>query len=616
MARSAKRKASNTFVWIIVLLLVVGLMGFGVGNFGGTVRSIGSVGSTKISTDRYAQALQQELRTLESQTGRRFTMAEAQQFGLDSAVLQQVIATTALENEARDLGLSVGDAAVRRDILNVPAFQGLNGQFDRDTYEFVLRQNNQTVAQFESTIRGETARTLLQGAIVAGAITPQVFTDTLFTYARETRDFTYVPFHPADLATPLPAPTEDQIKAFYDANPALFTLPEQRRVTYVWLTPDMMTDQVDVDDDALRALYDTRIDEFVQPERRLVERLVFGTAEEAAAARTAIDTDETDFDTLVAARGLTPGDIDLGDLSRAQLGAAADAVFALDGPGIAGPVDTDLGPALIRVNGILGATETSFEDARDDLLAEFADGAARRLVTDQIDPVDDLLAGGATLEDVAAETPLELGEVLLDENSEEPITRYLDFRATAQAAELDDFPQVLTLEDGGIFALRLDEIVPPTVQPLDAVKVIAIQGWDAAETATALTAQAEALKTAVEGGEGLFAGPIPPISAPGTLRDAFLEDAPGVLVTTVFAMQPGEMQVISDDTGAYLVRLDAVNPPAIDSAEAQVIREGFAAQTAQTYAQDMIDAFTRAVEGQAGIQLEQAAINAVNAQFP
>ena len=81
-------------------------------------------------------------------------------------------------------------------------------------------------------------------------------------------------------------------------------------------------------------------------------------------------------------------------------------------------------------------------------------------------------------------------------------------------------------------------------------------------------------------------------------------------------MQPGEMQVISDDTGAYLVRLDAVNPPAIDSAEAQVIREGFAAQTAQTYAQDMIDAFTRAVEGQAGIQLEQAAINAVNAQFP
>src|SRR5690606_34595586 len=137
----------------------------------------------------------------------------------------------------------------------------------------------------------------------------------------------------------------------------------------------------------------------------------------------------------------------------------------------------------------------------------------RRLVNDQIDPIDDLLAGGATLEEIAAETSLQLGEILLGESNDEPIAGYLEFRAAADAAKVGDFPEVSLLEDGGLFALRLDEIVPPVLQPLDDVRVAAISAWESAETAKALTAQADALKTAVEGGGNLDSGPITPISA-------------------------------------------------------------------------------------------------------
>ncbi|WP_226780851.1 peptidylprolyl isomerase [Oceaniglobus trochenteri] len=616
MAKSAARKTSNIFVWIIVLLLIVGLAGFGAGGFGGTVRSIGKVGDTKIPVDRYAQALQQELRTLEAQTGRRFTLAEAQAFGLDRAVLQQVVATAALEDEADSLGLSVGDEAVRREVLRVPAFQSLSGGFDRDAYESALRRNGQTVAEFEAGIRHDTARSLLQGAVVAGAGTPEVLSDTLYTFARETRDFTYIPLRADDLETPLGEPDDAALQAFYDENHDMFTLPERRRITYAWLSPQMVVDDVEVDEDALRALYDERIDEYVQPERRLVERLVFGTEEEAAEAKAAIEAEETDFDTLVEERGLELADIDLGDLSRDQLGRAADAVFALDGPGVAGPVETDLGPALIRVNGILAAHETTFEEAREDLLAEFADGAARRLVSEQIEPVDDLLAGGATLEDVAKETPLQLGEVLLSDDSDDPITRYEEFRAAAEAAETGDFPEIEQLADGGIFALRLDEIVPPTLQPFEDVKVAVIGAWETAETAKALTAQAEAMKEAIEGGQGMFSGPVETVTQTDVLRDAFIEDTPQSLVTAVFDMEPGEVRVVSDDTGAFVVRLDAIGTPDPEAPEAKTILEGFRQQTSQSYAQDMIDAFTLAIENRAGIELNQTAINAVHAQFP
>jgi peptidyl-prolyl cis-trans isomerase D len=66
----AKGKASNFFVWVILLLLIVGLAGFGATNFGGGVQSVGRVGDTEIDIDRYARELQQEMRALSAEQGR------------------------------------------------------------------------------------------------------------------------------------------------------------------------------------------------------------------------------------------------------------------------------------------------------------------------------------------------------------------------------------------------------------------------------------------------------------------------------------------------------------------------------------------------------------------
>jgi peptidyl-prolyl cis-trans isomerase D len=69
MAKGARGKGANIFVWIILGLLIVGLAGFGVGGFGGSVRSIGKVGDREITTSDYARALQQEIRAYEAQIG-------------------------------------------------------------------------------------------------------------------------------------------------------------------------------------------------------------------------------------------------------------------------------------------------------------------------------------------------------------------------------------------------------------------------------------------------------------------------------------------------------------------------------------------------------------------
>jgi peptidyl-prolyl cis-trans isomerase D len=49
----AKGKTRNFFVWIIVGLLFVGLLGFGAGGLSGTVRSVGTVGDKSLTTQSY-----------------------------------------------------------------------------------------------------------------------------------------------------------------------------------------------------------------------------------------------------------------------------------------------------------------------------------------------------------------------------------------------------------------------------------------------------------------------------------------------------------------------------------------------------------------------------------
>ncbi len=341
--------------------------------------------------------------------------------------------------------------------------------------------------------------------MVGGFAAPAVLTDTLFAFAGEKRGFSLLQLSEADLTTPVADPTEADLQTFYDANIARFTKPEAKRITYVALLPETLAPDMEVDEAALQALYDSRLDEFMIPEKRLVERLVYPTDAEAQAARARLDAGEATFDQLVADRGLTLDDVDLGDVGKSDLGAAGDAVFALTDPGVVGPVMSDLGPALFRMNGILAAQETTFDEAKDSLGEEMRMDAARRDIASRMDQIDDLLASGADLEEVATEAGMDLATIdfVASEPAPEGIAAYPDFREAAEALQEGDFAEAIQLDDGALVALRLDAIVPPTPIPLADVRDQAVEGWRAEATAKALAARAEEIKAEVAAGASL-----------------------------------------------------------------------------------------------------------------
>jgi peptidyl-prolyl cis-trans isomerase D len=211
---------------------------------------------------------------------------------------------------------------------------------------------------------------------------------------------------------------------------------------------------------------------------------------------------------------------------------------------------------------------------------------------------------------------MELGQIDLTAETTDGIAAYESFRAAALAAEEGDFPEIVEMPEGGVFALRLDEIRAPALRPLDEVRDAVEEAWRAQETARLMADEAEAVAEGLRGGREMAAVRLPLGSQRGLTREAFVEGTPPGFVAGVFEMAPGEIRVVSDATGAWIVRLDAVREADQTSPEAQALKELFGQQAAQEVSSDVLDAFTQALTASKGIQINQAAINAVHAQFP
>ena len=618
MARRGGRKLSDYFVWAILILLMVGLAGFGIGNFGGSATQVGSVGNASISANAYARAIQAELRAQAAEGGPFQTLGDLRAAGLDRAILEGLVARAALTHEAAELGLSVGDEEVARQVRATSSFQGIDGNFDRAGYELALERAGYTVEEFEETIREDVSRSILQSAIIGGLTMPDAYVEIMMAYQTETRDFTLARVTETDLTAGLAAPTDEELQEYYDENGLRFERPELRRISYAWITPDMIMDQMEVSEEALRELYDERIEEYVQPERRLLERLVFPTQEEAEAARAALDAGETDYDTLVEDRGLTLDDVDLGEVGPDDLSdAAAAAIFADTESEIIGPLDSRFGPALFRINAVLDATEVPFEDAAQDLRVELSEEAARRAIDAMIDDLDDRLAGGATLEELAEETDMQFGTIDWFDGVDSGIAAYDAFAEAALAAQDGDFPELLQLSDGGQFALRLDEVVPPAIPPLEEITDEVAEAWRATQLRIRLEERANAILANLALTGGLEDQGLSLTSESLIRRQDFIPDAPPTLVAQVFQLaQPGDMVVIPGARAAWIARLDSINPGTRGAPEVAALQGLFGAQIANAVAGDVFEAFGQALEAEIGISLDPGVINAIHAQFP
>ena len=621
MLGSFRNKRGGILVWVLLVLLMIGLAGFGVGAGSGiSSTSVARVGSERVTADDYVRALQQELRALTQQLGRDLSITEARQYGVDRMVLSRLVNDAALDAEAARLSLSASDETIQDQLLATQAFKGTDGAFSADAYAAALERAGLRPGEFEALLRREAGRELVASSVQAAATMPPVAADTVLSFLGERRTFDWLRLDAALLPEPVPAPTEADLQSWYDAHPDAYTRPETRRVTYALADPQTLAASTEIPESDLRAAYDADLAQYQTPERRAVDRIAFATDADAAAARARLDGNEVSFDALAAERGLGPADIDQGTVTADALPPEARAaVFGVAGPGIVGPVPTPLGPSLYRVNAILAASTTPFEEAK----AGIAERKALEQATQQIQadtaPIEDLLAGGATAEEIASETSMELGTIALDGETAGGLADDPAFVAAAEAARPGEETDLVELADGGIVTLRLDAIDPPALLPLAEVRDRVVTDWTADRTAQALTALADGYAKELHAGLDFaaLAERLPrPMQIAGPLtRGETAAGAPPELVADIFAADDGGTVVRRDGAGVILAQLRAIEPFDPKAPDTAPVADQLRSRYDSQIADDTLALFTAALRDREGVTVNQALVDSTLARF-
>jgi peptidyl-prolyl cis-trans isomerase D len=340
------------------------------------------------------------------------------------------------------------------------------------------------------------------------ANSPQVLIDALNSYNEERRVLNYV-LVPASAAGEVAAPTKEQLKTFYENHQAKYTQPEYRKVGVLAVTPETVKDQVKITDADLRASYEAQKDKLGTPERRRIEQISFPDVAAAQAAYDKIQSG-TDFLDVAKERGLSQADIDLGTVSQSELADSivAEQAFKLEENAVSEPITGKLGGVvLVRVTKIEPGKTKTFEEAKADLEKEILKDRASGAIFDMHDRVEDELAAGATLSEVADK--LKLNYELIDQVDREG--RKSDGSTVTLPAQKDVLNGAFATEPGiendpidardeGVVWYEVLGITPEQIKPFDQVRDEVEKDWRADEVRNQTAKYAQDLVTALNSG--------------------------------------------------------------------------------------------------------------------
>jgi peptidyl-prolyl cis-trans isomerase D len=362
----------------LVLLIVPPFAFFGLESYTRSMSAkddVARVDGVGISQREFAEELRLQQERLRAAFGTGFDASaldtpETRGALLDALVSQRLVADAALRAH-----LMVSDEQLRETIVSIPAFQA-DGQFSRTNYEVLLRAQNMTPQMFEARLRHDMALAQLRRSISETGIASRSVTERLVALQEQRREVqeSLVAAQPLRAQVKL---TEAQLKAYYDANPAEFRIPERVRAEYAVLSAEALGRQDAVSEAELKAAYDARAAQYRVEEQRRASHILVKSKEEAEKLAAELRKAPGRFAELAKRYSQDPGSAekggDLGYFGRGMMVPAfEEAAFRQKEGEIGAPVQSDFGWHVIRVTGVQAAKSRSLPEVRGELAAELA----------------------------------------------------------------------------------------------------------------------------------------------------------------------------------------------------------------------------------------------------
>ncbi len=562
------RKVAGTWVMaIFTFLIIISFSIFlGPGDYfrGRTSNTVATVGDAEISD----VALSREFSQLQRMFGDNLNSEQARNMGLHAQALDVLVERTLYDLEADRLGLAIGDDLVREAIQANPAFHIPGGGFEKNIFESVIAGLGFSEQQYVAIRRDDLRRLQLRASVAALAAVPDALAGPLYRRRDERRvaEFFVVT---NDSVGDVPEPGGAVLAAFHEKNAVRFTAPEYRRLAFIHVAPEDIVGEVAVSDEEIRAEYDDRRDEFTRPERRTVDQILTPDEATARAAHAQLMEGRDFVAVAEGVAGMSAGEVSLGTVTRNDVfGNLADTVFGLDAGEIGAPVQSPFGWHVFRVSAVEEEDVRPFAEVRAELEREIALRGAADALYRMTNALEDGLAGGATLAEAADSLRLRIDRVAaVDAGGNTPqgvpadgLPPAREFLSTAFATPEGVTSLLVESDDGGSFVVRVEEVTPPRLRPLESVRGEVLAAWREAERRKAAAERAAAAAGRINGGEEI-AAVAGELAFPLATSEALRRDGDGAdaafsfeVVTALFSLDVGKAaSAPARDGGGYVV---------------------------------------------------------------
>jgi len=582
--RLSKSKIGTGIMAVVLLAILAGFaladlsnFGTGIPGFGLGSSTLAKIGGEEINEKEMSDAMERHLTQVRQQNPNAYYPSIA---GDVDPLLAEMIDQSAVIAFANKYGFDISKRLIDAEIADLPGVRGLNGKPSVQGYQQLLAQNRLTDAEVRRRLTAQIAARYLLLPVSAVARVPVGVASPYAQMLLEEREgeAAVVPFTAFTAGL---NPSDPDLQRYYAANRSRYVVAEQRVVRFARIGPDQVAN-VAATDQEVEAYYKANQSAYAAKETRDFTQVVVpdqATANAIAArakagAKLAAAAAPAGANAAVSSPAAQTREA-FASVAGDKVAAAA---FSAPSGDIVGPVQSDFGWAVIRVESVKTIGGKSLAAAKTEIAAKLTGEKRKEALEDLVDKVQDSVEGGSNFSEIAAASklPVTTTPLIMANGTSRADAAYKVPAELAPALKTgfdiapSDQPEIAALPDkSGYVMVSPSEVVAAAPEPLAKIRDRVLGDWTAAQGLVRARAAAAAIAAKSSKGMSLAdavkqSGATLPIQPLKARRLQIAQANPEVVpaLRTLFSLPAGKARMVSDTQGRgfFVVKVDKVNP--------------------------------------------------------
>ena len=627
---------SKVGTWIMALVVVAIMGGFAladISNFGSGTLGFGmssgtlaTTGGQEVTERDMSDAMQRRLQQARQQDPNADYPSIMSDFG---PILEDIINERSLLAFSDKYGFPISKRLIDAEIAQIPGAKGLNGQVTDQSYRAFLAQQRLSDAQLRQVLAGALAQRYLLTPVAAAARVPLGVATPYTSMLLEQRDGEAAVI-PIDAFKAGLQPTDAQLQQYYTANRQRYMIPEQRTLRIARIGPEQVTG-VAASDQEIMAYYNANQATYAPSDTRSLSQVVVPDQATANAIAQRAKAGAT-LAAAAAPAGANAAVTTLADQTRAAYSGvagnqAAMAVFGAANGAVVGPIHSDFGWVVVKVDGVKAGGGKTLAQAKTEIAAKLNEDKRKAAIEELVDKVQNALDGGANFTEAvgAAKLPVTTTPLIIangtsrsDASFKMPPELAPALQSGFQMAQNDE-PDVISLpNNAGYAVVSPGEIVAAAPAPLASIRARVAGDWindqatqRARNAATQIATKAQAGSSVADALQGV--GATIPAARPINARRIQIAMAQGPVspaLRMLFSLRTGQsrMGAVPGGGGFFVVKVNEITPGNAITAP-QLIAQ-VQGELGRAVSQDYAEEFLNAVKRQLKVKRNNNAIEA------